>query len=811
MRAREGLLRSETFGDELDMLYPIIESGGSDSAAFDNVLGNEDEMEPEKVAFYKWASSLMEPWDGPALFTFADGRYCGANLDRNGLRPCRYVITDDDIMICASEVGTINIAPETIIRKGRLQPGKMLLVDTVEGRVIDDRELKMTTARRADFAAWIESQSFQLSDVLSKVQRITRESISPELDATKLSQDPRLLAFGWSIEQLNLLMLPMLSTGKEALGSMGNDGPLACISQAPRLIYDYFRELFAQVTNPPIDPIRESVVMSLETYVGPEGNLLEMRADQCHRLRLPSPILTIEEMNALKQLERVQADWPSRTIDITYAKSEGVDGYEATIDRICAQTSQAIRDGVRVVILSDRAVSADRVAISSLVACGGVHHHLLRNKERSKVALMIESAEAREVHHFCVLVGYGADAICPWLALEAILKVHREGLVKEDLHPNEIITNWRTAADSGILKVMSKMGISTLASYKGAQIFEALGIDNSVIDRCFAGTASRIQGSTFELLAMDALEFHDRGYPSRETVTVPGLPESGEYYYRHGGEAHINDPVSIANLQDAARERNQSAWDAYSKASHNAVKATTLRGMLDFDFSKRRPIPVDQVEPWTEIVQRFCTGAMSYGSISMEAHSALAIAMNRLGGKSNTGEGGEDAERSIPLPNGDSLRSKIKQIASGRFGVTSNYLADSDELQIKMAQGAKPGEGGELPGHKVSPSIARTRHSTAGVGLISPPPHHDIYSIEDLKELIYDLKCANPRARVSVKLVSEVGVGIVASGVAKAKADHILISGHDGGTGASRWTGIKVRFYFSSSAVAFPDLTLCSL
>lgn len=814
MRAREGQLRSDTFGDELDMLYPIIESGGSDSAAFDNVLEllvvngvltlpqavmmmipeawqDNNHMEPEKVAFYQWAACLMEPWDGPALFTFADGRYCGANLDRNGLRPCRYIITDDDIMICASEVGTVSIAPEKVLAKGRLQPGKMLLVDTVEGRVVDDRELKLSTSQRADFAAWLEQQMLRLPEIVDAVRAKTGNAIAPKLDNERLSTDPKLLSFGYTVEQISLLMLPMVAEGKEALGSMGNDAPLACMAQAPRLIYDYFRQLFAQVTNPPIDPIRESVVMSLEQYVGPEGNLLEMRPDQCHRLLLPSPILSIDEMNAIKQLGTVHSDWPAAVIDITFGKDEGLDGYQAALDRICSEASKAIRDGYRVVVLSDRATGPERVAISSLIACGGVHHHLVRNKERSKIALMIESGEAREVHHMCVLVGYGADAICPWLAMEAMMKVGREGLLKVDLSEKELVDNWRHAVDGGILKVMSKMGISTLQSYKGAQIFEALGLDDTVIERCFAGTASRIRGATFELLAMDALEFHERGYPSREVIKPPGLPESGEYHWRDGGEAHINDPSSIANLQDAAREKNQAAWDAYSKSAHNAVKAVTLRGLLDFAFEKARPIPVDQVEPWTEIVQRFCTGAMSYGSISMEAHSALAIAMNRLGGKSNTGEGGEDAERSIPLPNGDSLRSKIKQIASGRFGVTSNYLADSDELQIKMAQGAKPGEGGELPGHKVSPSIARTRHSTAGVGLISPPPHHDIYSIEDLKQLIYDLKCANPRARVSVKLVSEVGVGIVASGVAKAKADHILISGHDGGTGASRWTGIK--------------------
>ncbi|PWN27891.1 putative glutamate synthase [Jaminaea rosea] len=813
MRAREGQLRSETFGDELDMLYPIVENGGSDSAAFDNVLellvvnnvitlpeavmmmvpeawqGNEHEMEPAKVAFYQWAACLMEPWDGPALFTFADGRYCGANLDRNGLRPCRYCITDDDIMVCASETGAVTIAPERILAKGRLQPGKMLLVDTIEGRVIDDRELKLTTAKKADFAAWIESQLLRLPEVISTVSR--RSNIAPKLVDVPLSTDPRLLAFGYTSEQISMLMLPMVADGKEALGSMGNDGALACLANAPRLTYDYFRQLFAQVTNPPIDPIREAVVMSLVQYVGPEGNILEMRPDQCHRLLLESPILGLREMNALKQMDKAHPDWPAQVIDITFDKSEGIDGYTRALDRISTESSQAIRDGYKIVVLSDRNVGPERVAISSLVACGGVHHHLIRNKDRSKVALIVETAEAREVHHFCVLVGYGADAICPWLAIEAMYRVAAEGLLKTEMSDEELIKNYKKSVDGGILKTMSKMGISTLQSYKGAQIFEALGLDSSVVDRCFAGTASRIAGSTFDLLAMDALEFHERGYPSRDTISVPGLPESGEYHWRDGGDAHVNDPVSIANLQDAAREKNQTAWDAYSKSATESVRGTCLRGLLDFRFEEVRPIPVDQVEPWTEIVQRFATGAMSYGSISMEAHSALAIAMNRLGGKSNTGEGGEDAERSIPLPNGDSLRSKIKQIASGRFGVTSSYLADSDQLQIKMAQGAKPGEGGELPGHKVSPSIAKTRHSTAGVGLISPPPHHDIYSIEDLKQLIYDLKCANPRAQVSVKLVSEVGVGVVAAGVSKAKADHIVISGHDGGTGAARWSSIK--------------------
>ncbi|CAO1624862.1 unnamed protein product [Sympodiomycopsis kandeliae] len=813
MRSREGQMKSETFGDELEMLYPIIENGGSDSAGFDNVLellvvnnvvtlpqavmmmvpeawqGNEHNMEPAKVAFYQWAACLMEPWDGPALFTFSDGRYCGANLDRNGLRPCRYCITDDDIMVCASETGAVSIDPARILAKGRLQPGKMLLVDTVEGRVVDDRELKLTTAKRADFAAWIESQLLTLPEVVSTVGR--KMDLTPQRDTSRLNEDPRLLAFGYTAEQISLLMLPMVADGKEALGSMGNDGPLACLAHAPRLTYEYFRQLFAQVTNPPIDPIREAIVMSLLQFVGPEGNILDMQPNQCHRLQLNSPILDIREMNALKQMSLAHSDWPAKTLDITFDKSEGTQGYTAALDRLCAESSKAIQEGYKIIVLSDRNIGQNRVALSSLIACGGVHHHLVRTKERAKAAIIVESGEAKEIHHFCVLVGYGADAICPWLAIEAMYKVSAEGLLKTAMSDDEIIKNYKKSIDGGILKTMSKMGISTLQSYKGAQIFEALGLDSSVVDRCFAGTASRIAGSTFELLALDAFELHARGFPDRETVTVPGLPESGEYHWRDGGDAHVNDPVSIANLQDAAREKNQAAWDAYTKSAHNSIKNTTLRGLLDFRFEEVRPIPVDQVEPWTEIVQRFATGAMSYGSISMEAHSALAIAMNRLQGKSNSGEGGEDPERSIPLPNGDSLRSKIKQIASGRFGVTAYYVSDADVLQIKMAQGAKPGEGGELPGDKVSPSIGKTRHSTPGVGLISPPPHHDIYSIEDLSQLIYDLKSANPRAAVSVKLVAENGVGVTAAGVAKAKADHLTISGSDGGTGAARWSSIK--------------------
>ncbi|KAI4266545.1 MAG: hypothetical protein L6R38_008675 [Xanthoria sp. 2 TBL-2021] len=813
MRAREGVMQSDLFKEELDQLYPIVEDGGSDSAAFDNVLelltingvlslpeaimlmvpeAWEDNaaMDPEKAAYYQWAACLMEPWDGPALFTFSDGRYCGANLDRNGLRPCRYYVTADDRIVCASEVGTIHLDPENVVQKGRLQPGKMLLVDTLAGRIVDDAELKHNVSHRKDFRSWLQKELISLDDIRTQLIEQGLETVC-ELNDVGVQADPMLKAFGYSFEQVSLLLGPMAADSKEALGSMGNDAPLACLAQQPRLLYEYFRQLFAQVTNPPIDPIREAIVMSLGCYVGPQGNLLELDSSQCHRLLLPSPMLSLQDFNALTSITTLYRTWTVKTIDITFPKSEGITGYMNALDHICQSVTEGIESHYKLLVLSDRATSVDRVPVSALLATGMVHHHMVRNKWRSQAAIIVETAEAREVHHMCVLLGYGADAICPYLALECILKMNREKLIRKKLSDDALIENYKHSCDGGILKVMSKMGISTLQSYKGAQIFEALGVDDSVVDRCFTGTATRVKGMTFELIAQDAFAFHEKGFPSREIVSIPGLAESGEYHWRDGGEPHINDPTSIANIQDAVRTKNDKSYEAYSMSEYEQIKNCTLRGMLDFSFDDRTPVPIEQVEPWTEIVRRFVTGAMSYGSISMESHSTLAVAMNRLGGKSNTGEGGEDPERSLVMENGDSMRSAIKQIASGRFGVTSNYLADSDELQIKMAQGAKPGEGGELPGHKVSGPIARTRHSTPGVGLISPPPHHDIYSIEDLKQLIYDLKCSNPRSRVSVKLVSETGVGIVASGVAKAKADHILISGHDGGTGASRWTGIK--------------------
>ncbi|KAJ2559274.1 glutamate synthase [NADH] [Coemansia sp. RSA 1933] len=808
MRAREGLLESKAFGADLQSAFPIINEFGSDSSAFDSVLEllvvsgamsmpeavmvmvpeawqNNPLMPAEKRAFYEWASCIMEPWDGPALFTFSDGRYCGASLDRNGLRPCRYYVTKDDRMICASEVGTVKIDPAMVVQKGRLMPGRMLLVDTKAGTIVDDEKLKIHYAQQYPFQKWIDEN------------QITLEHLSPShkpaiVDDTPVSRDRRLRVFGYSAEQLNLILTPMVQHGKEPLGSMGNDTVLACLDPSPRLPYEYFRELFAQVTNPPIDPIREKMVMSLRCHVGPEGNLLEVSEQQTHRLSLDSPLLTCGELESICKMSSKYPDWTAHTLDITYDVSQGIDGYSSAIDRVCSETEKAIADGAKVIVLSDRAVGPTRVALSALLASGAVHHHLVAQKLRAKVALIVETGEARETHHFCVLVGYGVDAVCPYMVYEAVTKLHRENVLA-DKSVEEQVEQFRYAVDDGFRKVMSKMGISTLQSYKGAQIFEALGIASEVIDKCFVGTASRVEGTTMAGFAADALARHDLAYVGKSAEQgIAAINDEGEYNWRKGGETHVNTPGSIASLQDAVRTKNAQSWKKYTDSAAQSIRDCTLRGLLDIDADdKSRAIPVEEVEPWTSIVKRFCTGAMSYGSISKEAHTTLAVAMNRLGGKSNSGEGGEDPERSIPRQNGDSERSAIKQIASGRFGVTSNYLADADELQIKMAQGAKAGEGGELLGTKVSKEIAKTRHTTPGVTLVSPPPHHDIYSIEDLKQLIFDLKSSNSGARVSVKLVSEVGIGVVASGVAKALADHILIAGHDGGTGAARWTGIK--------------------
>jgi len=805
MRAREGSAKSELFGEDLQKLFPVIEPHLSDSGTFDNVLEfllmngrtlqeaimmmvpeawqKHDTMPEDKRAFYEFFSCLMEPWDGPASIAFTDGKYIGATLDRNGLRPSRYYITHDDRVIMASEVGVLPVDPAIIKYKGRLQPGRMFLIDFAAGRLIPDDELKATFAKRRPYGAWLKEQRIRLSD------------LHPEAEAHGFDSDtllPRMQAFGYTAETMNFMLRPMIQEVRDPVGSMGNDSALACLSDQPRMIYDYFKQLFAQVTNPAIDSIREEVIMSLECYIGPEANLLEATPAHCHRLLVDHPIITNEELAAVRHLNH--AGWRSHLIDITFDRSLGKAGLCQTLDRIAAEAEAAADEGIQIVVLSDRAVGPDRVPVSSLMAIGAVHHHLVKQAKRTRVGLVIETGEAREVHHHCLLVGYGADAINPYLALESLWQARRDGLLPERFdNDDKVVSAYRKGVAKGILKVMAKMGISTLQSYKGAQIFEALGLQDEVIDVCFCGTPSRIQGVSFDILAEETLRRHALGYPERIDERLTQLPNLGEFHWRATGEKHAWSPTVISDLQVAARNNSQDAYWRFAKTINEDNKnRCTLRGLLDFNPGVAGPaIPLDDVQPAGEIVKRFCTGAMSLGSISSESHETLAIAMNRIGGKSNTGEGGEDSVRYQPLPNGDSKRSAIKQVASGRFGVTIEYLTNADELQIKISQGAKPGEGGELPGKKVDKTIARIRYSTPGVGLISPPPHHDIYSIEDLSQLIHDLKNANPSARISVKLVSEVGVGVVASGVAKAHADHILIAGDTGGTGASPLTSIK--------------------
>ncbi|CAJ1972277.1 unnamed protein product [Sphenostylis stenocarpa] len=836
MKAREGLLKCKELGlpeNELKKLLPIVDACSSDSGAFDGVLEfllhsgkslpeavmmmipeawqNDKNMDSQRKAFYEYFSALMEPWDGPALISFTDGHYLGATLDRNGLRPGRFYVTHSGRVIMASEVGVVDIPPEDVCRKGRLNPGMMLLVDFEKHEVVNDDALKEQYSLARPYEDWLKNQKIELKDIVDSVPKSERvpppiAGVAP-LDNDDVDMEnigihglvAPLKAFGYSVESLEMLLLPMAKDGVEALGSMGNDTPLAVMSNREKLTFEYFKQMFAQVTNPPIDPIREKIVTSMQCMVGPEGDLTEITEEQCHRLSLKGPLLSTEEMEAIKNMN--YRGWRSKVIDTTYAKERGQRGLGEALDRICEEAHDAINEGYTTLVLSDRAFSRKRVAVSSLLAVGAVHQHLVKTLERTRVALIVESAEPREVHHFCTLVGFGADAICPYLALEAIWRLQVDGKIPPkasgEFHSKEeLVKKYFKASNYGMMKVLAKMGISTLASYKGAQIFEALGLSSEVIEKCFAGTPSRVEGATFETLARDALQLHELAFPSRffspgsaEAVT---LPNPGDYHWRKGGEVHLNDPLAIANLQEAARTNSVDAYKQYSKLIHELNKACNLRGLLKFKEATVK-IPIDEVEPASEIVKRFCTGAMSYGSISLEAHTTLAMAMNKIGGKSNTGEGGEQPSRMEPLPNGtmNPKRSAIKQVASGRFGVSSYYLTNADELQIKMAQGAKPGEGGELPGHKVIGDIAVTRNSTAGVGLISPPPHHDIYSIEDLAQLIHDLKNANPSARISVKLVSEAGVGIIASGVVKGHADHVLISGHDGGTGASRWTGIK--------------------
>nr|KJB46765.1 hypothetical protein B456_008G269600 [Gossypium raimondii] len=836
MKAREGLLKCKELGlskNEMKKLLPIVDASSSDSGAFDGVLEllvragrslpeavmmmipeawqNDKNMDPQRKALYEYFSALMEPWDGPALISFTDGRYLGATLDRNGLRPGRFYVTHSGRVIMASEVGVVDIPPEDVLRKGRLNPGMMLLVDFENHIVVDDEALKQQYSLARPYGEWLQRQKIELNDIVDSVQESERlpPSIAGSMPASNDDDNmdnlgihgllAPLKAFGYTVEALEMLLLPMAKDGTEALGSMGNDAPLAVMSNREKLTFEYFKQMFAQVTNPPIDPIREKIVTSMECMIGPEGDLTETTEEQCHRLSLKGPLLSIEETEAIKKMNF--KGWRSKVLDITYSKDCGRKGLEETLDRICAEARDAIKEGYTLLVLSDRAFSSKRVAVSSLLAVGAVHHHLVKNLERTRVGLIVESAEPREVHHFCTLVGFGADAICPYLAIETIWRLQVDGKIPPkssgEFHSKEeLVKKYFKASNYGMMKVLAKMGISTLASYKGAQIFEALGLSSEVIEKCFAGTPSRVEGATFEMLAHDALHLHELAFPSRAfapgSAEAVALPNPGDYHWRKGGEVHLNDPLAIAKLQEAARSNSVAAYKEYAKRIHELNKTCNLRGMLKFKESEAK-IPLDEVEPASEIVKRFCTGAMSYGSISLEAHATLAIAMNTLGGKSNTGEGGEQPSRMVPLPDGsrNPKRSAIKQVASGRFGVSSYYLTNADELQIKMAQGAKPGEGGELPGHKVIGDIAVTRNSTAGVGLISPPPHHDIYSIEDLAQLIHDLKNSNPSARISVKLVSEAGVGVIASGVVKGHADHVLISGHDGGTGASRWTGIK--------------------
>jgi len=782
MHARQSVLESPLFGDDLKKLFPVIQPGGSDSAAFDNALellvmagrslphamamlipeawSKNPHMNPQKRAFYEYHASLMEPWDGPAAVAFTDGRSIGAVLDRNGLRPARYLVTHDDLVIMASEAGVLPVKPEDVKRKGRLQPGKMLLVDTVEGRIIADREIKRSLYGRNPYQLWLKENQITLDQLADP----PREHAADHATLVR-----RQRAFGYTSEDLRMILAPMAQNGEEPVGSMGSDTPLACLSDQPQPLFHYFKQLFAQVTNPPIDPIREEMVMSLTSYIGTERNILAETAQHCHTLKLPHPILTNRDLEKLRRVS--QGDFLATTLPMFFPVAEGAAGLERALNQLCRRASLAIQSGYTLLILSDRGLDPEYAAIPSLLALAAVHNHLVREESRTQVALIVESGEPREVMHFALLIGYGASAVNPYLALETVGAAG--------------ISHYIKAVNKGLLKTFSKMGISTLQSYRGAQVFEAIGLNREVIDRYFTGTASRIAGVGLEVIAREAILKHDHAFQP-VTGSEPELPVGGNYQYRAAGEYHLYNPQTIGKLQHAVQQSSFQTFQEYTDLlDGEARRLATLRGLLDFKAAAS-PIPVEEVESAAEIVKRFATGAMSFGSISKEAHETLAIAMNRIGARSNTGEGGEDEARF-----GTDRRSAIKQVASARFGVTANYLVNADELQIKMAQGAKPGEGGQLPGHKVDENIARVRHSTPGVGLISPPPHHDIYSIEDLAQLIYDLKNVNPRARIAVKLVAEVGVGTVAAGVAKAHADVVLISGDSGGTGASPLSSIQ--------------------
>ncbi|MEP6962186.1 MAG: glutamate synthase large subunit, partial [Acidobacteriota bacterium] len=720
---------------------------------------------------------LMEPWDGPAAVAFTDGKWLGATLDRNGLRPARYLVTKDGQMIMASEAGVLPVKPENVAYKGRLQPGKMLLVNLEEHRIVPDEEIKHMLSSRQPYAEWLQDNQITL-DSLPTPSRV--HGFDP---ATLLM---RQRAFGYSEEELKMIFTPMAEDGMEPVGSMGTDTPLACLSNRPQSLFNYFKQMFAQVTNPAIDPIREELVMSLTSYIGTERNIFDETPKQCNLLKLPHPILTNYDLEKLRRVSH--GDFLATTLRAMFRASEGEEGLQKSLEGLCKRAAMAVDDGYNLVILSDRGIDPDLAPIPSLLALSAVHNYLVREKKRTQVALIIESGEPREVHHFAVLIGYGASAINPYLAIETLEDMAQKGRLKVDFPT--ALKNFKKSINKGLLKVFSKMGISTLQSYRGAQIFEAIGLDKNVIDQYFTGTASRISGVGLGVLAKEAAMKHEHAFtPATESNTE--LIAGGSYHYRVGGEHHMLNPVTVAKLQHAVRDGRYESFQEYAALiDQQSKELATLRGLMEFRESKK-PLKLEEVEPASEIVKRFATGAMSFGSISKEAHETIAIAMNRIGGKSNTGEGGEDAARFLPDENGDLRRSAIKQVASGRFGVTAHYLVNADELQIKIAQGAKPGEGGQLPGHKVDEVIARVRYSVPGVGLISPPPHHDIYSIEDLAQLIYDLKNANPRARVSVKLVAEAGVGTVAAGVAKAHADVILIAGYDGGTGASPLTSLK--------------------
>ena len=799
MRAREALCESELLPD-LKRIFPIVLEGGSDSAIFDNVLeflvmagrplphavlmmipeawSGHESMDEERKAFYEYHSCLMEPWDGPASIAFTDGTVIGAVLDRNGLRPSRYYVTKDGLVVMASEVGVLDIPPENVLMKGRLHPGRIFLVDTAQGRIIDDTELKRAVATEHPYREWLEAN-------LVPLEELPAPSHVHEPDHETVLQRQQL--FGYTHEDLRILIGPMALKGEEPVGSMGTDTPLAVLSNRPRLLYDYFQQLFAQVTNPPLDAIREELVTQMATSIGPERNLLKPEPESCRQIKLKTPVLDNQELARIRYMNL--PGFRSITLPMLFSVAEGGKGLDHALEELCRKASQAIADGYTFLILSDRGVCKELAPIPALLATAGVHHHLVREGTRTRLGLVIESGEAREVHHAALLIGYGAGAINPYLAFETLDDMIREGLLPEMDH-KKAVANYIKALNKGVLKVISKMGISTIQSYRGAQIFEAIGLDKAFVDRCFTWTASRIGGIGIDGIAEEVILRHRKAFPDRP-VGQADLEWGGEYQWRRDGEYHLFNPETVFKLQHSTRTGQYTVFKEYTELVNNQSQGLcTLRGLFEIKLAEQ-PIPIEEVEPVESILKRFATGAMSYGSISQEAHETLAIAMNRLGARSNTGEGGEDPDRFTPDPNGDWRRSAIKQVASGRFGVTSEYLVNATDLQIKMAQGSKPGEGGQLPGTKVYPWIAKVRNSTPGVGLISPPPHHDIYSIEDIKQLIHDLKNSNPRARIHVKLVAEVGVGTIAAGVAKAFSDVVLISGHDGGTGASSLSSIK--------------------